>query len=258
MKSLTIIKIGGNVVEDPGMLSQFLDEFARISTPKILVHGGGKRATAVSESLGVKPEMKDGRRLTDAATLEVVTMVYGGLINKNIVAALQARDVNALGLTGADLNIVPAHKRVHPTIDYGYVGDFEVVDIDAERIAWLLNEGITPVFCALTHDGKGSLLNTNADTMATGLAIRMSSGFEVELNYCFEKKGVLLDLDHEEDYIRSLSWSYYQQLKADGTIADGMIPKLDNAFNAFKAGVQSIRIRHARQIDVPQGTQLAG
>lgn len=256
MTTLRIIKIGGNVIDNQENLSQFLRSFSQITGPKILVHGGGKKASAMSEGLGIKPQMIEGRRITDAATLEIVTMVYGGLINKNIVAQLQQLSCDALGLTGADLNLIPAAKRQHPSIDYGFVGDFEVNNINSERLSWLLESSAIPVFCALTHDQNGILLNTNADTLASGLASAMSKKYDVSLEYCFEKPGVLLDPNDDDSYLKSLNYDQMLELREAGTITEGMIPKLKNGFDALQNGVKKVIIKSADALDKEGGTIL--
>ncbi len=252
---ISVIKIGGNVLNDSRELKQFLNSFKSLPGKKILVHGGGRRATELSRQLGVESTMIDGRRITDAATLEIVTMVYAGLINKNLVSALQALGLDALGVTGADLNLVPAVKRKHPTIDYGYVGDFHIHEINTEKLNWLINNDVVPVFCALTHDQQGSLLNTNADTLAAGIASALSPDHHVSLYYCFEKSGVLLDLENDV-HIPELSFDAYQDLKEKKIIADGMIPKLDNAFNALHAGVERVVIGNVTNLSQFEGTKL--
>ena len=256
MKTLRVIKIGGNVIDNPDKLSSFLDDFNKIEELKILVHGGGKRASTISTSMGITPKLIDGRRITDAATLEVVTMVYGGLINKNIVAQLQHRKCDALGFTGADFNIIPAYKRKHPEIDFGFVGDFEVQDIKTEKLEWLINGGAVPVFCALTHDQQGSLLNTNADTLASGIASALSAQFDVQLEYCFEKPGVLRDPNNDASFMESLKQSEVEQLKKAGIISEGMIPKLKNGFDALTAGVKQVIVKSSEALLKDQGTIL--
>jgi acetylglutamate kinase len=251
-----IIKIGGNIIDDENQLSLFLDDFASISENKILVHGGGRIATEMSKQLGIEPKMVDGRRITDADTLKVVQMVYGGLINKNIVAQLQAKNCNAIGLTGADANIILATKRavLSPSggdsggglIDYGFVGD--IAKVNSEKLAALLNSGFSPVIAPLTHDGKGQILNTNADTMASAISVAMTKTAEINLIYCFEKSGVLKNVDDENSVIEKMNFSDYEKYKADGIISKGMIPKLDNAFDAIKQGVRSVVICHAKDI----------
>ncbi|UII29869.1 acetylglutamate kinase [Fulvivirga ulvae] len=252
---LTVIKIGGNVIDDAETLKHVLQEFSELNSPKILIHGGGKIASELSLKLGIQPKMIEGRRITDAETLKVVTMAYGGLVNKNIVAQLQAFGCDALGLTGADANVIPAQKRVNKEIDYGYVGDFEADSINVERLSFFLEGGLTPVFCALTHDKNGSLLNTNADTLAAGIATALSKKYDVKLIYCFEKPGVLLDADDDKTLIRELGYLHYQQLKDDGIIHTGMIPKLENAFAARRHGID-VGIKHALDLNKSAGTIL--
>lgn len=248
MKQLTIIKIGGNVIDNSVNLHQFLLDFTALPGDKILVHGGGKIATELSESLGITAKMVDGRRITDIETLRIVTMVYAGLINKNIVAQLQARNNNAIGLTGADGNIIKAHKRPIKTIDYGYVGDLDNESVNVDTIANLLEAGLTPVLCAITHDGDTQLLNTNADTIASAIAVAMSSRYETKLAYCFEKKGVLRDVNDDNTVVRTIKANEFEGLKADGTVAGGMIPKLQNAFDAINKGVTAVYIGKADEL----------
>ncbi|MFC6998429.1 acetylglutamate kinase [Rufibacter roseus] len=259
MQKLNIIKIGGNVLDNPAQLEQFLTDFAAVPGPKVLVHGGGKIASELGKQLGIEPNMVNGRRITDADTLRVVTMVYGGLLNKNLVAQLQARGCNALGLTGADANVIPAHKRPVKDVDYGFVGDVESPDqVNVKFLASLAEQGITPVFAALTHDGQGSLLNTNADTIASTLAVALSRQFEVNLIYCFEKKGVLLDVEDETSVIHHLQPAYYTELKDKGAIFAGMLPKLDNAFAALEQGVKAVIIGDAAELHEIAGGGKAG
>ena len=245
-KPLTLIKIGGNIIDNPTELSQFLSDFSKIEGYKILVHGGGKSATKMAESIGLAPQMIDGRRITDAAMLDVVVMIYAGQINKNIVAQLQAKNTNAMGFSGADGNLIQSDKRNHPTIDYGFVGD--VKKVKTQLLETLLSTGIVPVFCAITHDGKGQLLNTNADTIASELAIALSEVFDVTLNYCFEKPGVLYDAEDDSSVIENINQELYSKLKAEKAIHSGMIPKLDNCFNSLSKGVQKIKIGHHRML----------
>ncbi len=240
MTKLAIVKIGGNVLENNEELTKFLTFFAALEGTKILVHGGGKLATQMATNLGIESRMVDGRRITDAQTLQVITMVYAGLTNKNIVAQLQALDCNAIGLTGADGNTVQAHKRPIKSIDYGYVGDVD--GINANTISKLLSSELTPIFCAMTHDGKGQLLNTNADTIASELAIGMSVHFDTSLYYCFEKKGVLMDITDEDSVVKHIDTNKYQQLLEQGIIADGMLPKLANCFHALNQNVHQVCI----------------
>ncbi len=240
---LTIIKIGGNVIDNPDALKRFLTSFAQVPGDKILIHGGGKVATQVAEKLGVQTTMVEGRRITDRAMLDVVTMVYGGLVNKQIVVQLQALDVNAIGLTGADASTVLARKRPVKDIDYGFVGD--IVAIDSGQIWYFLRQSLTPVYAPLTYDEDGNLLNTNADTMASAIAVDMIHRAEVTLVYCFEKKGVLANPDDDLSVIPELTPALYAEHKAAGTINKGMIPKLDNAFTALDKGVSRVIICHA-------------
>ena len=243
---LAIIKIGGNIIDNPTELSQFISDFSKIEGNKILVHGGGKSATKMAESIGLTPQMIDGRRITDATMLDVVVMIYAGQINKNIVAQLQANNINAMGFSGADGNLIQSTKRNHPTIDYGFVGD--VQKVNTGLLETLISNGIVPVFCAITHDKNGQLLNTNADTIASELAIALSEVFEVTLNYCFEKQGVLYDADDDSSVIEKINQELYSKLKAEKAIHSGMIPKLDNCFNSLSKGVQKIRIGHHRML----------
>lgn len=239
-KTLAVIKIGGNVIENKEALAAFIRVFSAIAGPKILVHGGGKLATQLAEKLGVPAKMVGGRRITDAETLEIITMVYAGLANKNIVAQLQAQNCNAIGLSGADANAITAKKRPIKDIDFGFVGD--VSGVNSSSIYKLLTADLTPVFCAMTHDGNGQLLNTNADTIASELAIGMSEFYETTLYYCFEKKGVLRDIKDENSVVTHINPSTYKQLLTDGIIADGMLPKLENCFHALHNSVGKVCI----------------
>lgn len=245
-RPITIVKIGGNIIDDAQELTEFLADFAKIEGLKIVVHGGGKSATKMAQSIGLVPQMIDGRRITDAAMLEVVVMIYAGQINKDIVAQLQANDSNAMGFSGADGNLIQSEKRNHPTIDYGFVGD--VKKVNTSLLEKLLNSGIVPVFCAITHDKNGQLLNTNADTIASELAIALSQIFEVTLNYCFEKPGVLYDAEDDSSVIEQMNPELYAKLKAEKAIHSGMIPKLDNCFNSLSKGVQQIKIGHHKML----------
>lgn len=240
MKKLNIIKVGGNIIEKEEDLQAFLDAFVALPEPKILVHGGGKLASQLAERMAIPVNMVNGRRITDAETVEVITMVYGGKVNKSIVAGLQARDCNAIGFSGADGNTILSVKRPVKDIDYGFVGD--VIAVDSTMIANLLSIGITPVFCAITHDGKGQLLNTNADTIACELAIGLSEKYKVTLNYCFEKAGVLLDVNDDNSVVKDINSEKYTQLLNDKIIADGMLPKLENCFYALKGGVHQVQL----------------
>jgi acetylglutamate kinase len=243
---LSIIKIGGNIIDDEAKLAAFLDVFSAVKGKKILVHGGGKLATKVAEGLGIRQQMVDGRRITDAETLRVVTMVYAGTINKNIVAQLQARHCDAMGLSGADGNAILAHKRVHAMTDFGYVGDVDSVNTSLLTSLLLLDK--TLVFSPITHDGKGQLLNTNADTIAQELARGLSTTFDISLVYSFEKSGVLLDADNDATVINRIGPVYYQELKDKKLIFAGMIPKLDNAFAALRSGVGKVIIGRAEEL----------
>ena len=243
---LSIIKIGGNIIDDEVKLAAFLDVFAAVKGKKILVHGGGKLATKVAEGLGIKQQMVEGRRITDEETLRVVTMVYAGTINKQIVARLQALGCPAMGLTGADGNSILSHKRVHTSIDYGFVGDVDVVNSSLLTSLLLLDKVL--VFAPITHDGKGQLLNTNADTIAQELARGLSATFDISLVYSFEKSGVLLDAEDDATVIRRIGPAYYQELKDQKLIFAGMIPKLDNAFAALRSGVGKVIIGRAEEL----------
>ena len=246
MASLLVIKIGGNVIDDPNALKRFLTGFAGLSGAKLLVHGGGKVATQVADKLGIETKMVDGRRITDQPMLDVVTMVYGGLVNKQIVAKLQALDVNAIGLTGADGGTVLARKRPVKDIDYGMVGDID--EVDSGQIQFFLRQDLTPVFAPITYTTSGDLLNTNADTLASAIAVDMAQHNEVTLIYCFEKKGVLKDPNDDNSVINELTPTLYAEYKAAGTINKGMIPKLDNAFKALENGVRKVIICHADEV----------
>ncbi|MES2417506.1 MAG: acetylglutamate kinase [Bacteroidota bacterium] len=255
MNQLTIVKIGGNVIDNSENLHQFLLHFKALPGDKILVHGGGKIATELGESLGIEAKLVDGRRITDIETLRIVTMVYAGLINKNMVAQLQAKGCNAIGLTGADGNIIKAKKRPVTTIDYGFVGDLDENSVASATLDRLLKASLTPVFCAITHDGETQLLNTNADTIASALAVAMSTIYEVRLVYCFEKRGVLRDINDDNSVVREIKAAAFEGLKADGIIADGMIPKLHNAFEAIKKGVSAVYIGKADELaELNEGT----
>ncbi len=254
MDRLTIIKVGGKVVENEQELDNLITEFLKIPGNKILVHGGGRTATTIASQLGHESKMVDGRRITDKNMLEVVTMVYGGLVNKKIVAKLQALGFSAIGLTGADLNVIRAKKRPVKDIDYGFVGDVEEVNTSELRL--LINENVIPVMASLTHDGKGQLLNTNADTIASKLACEMASFYNVYLIYCFEKRGVLANQDDENSVINELSITKFKGLQETGVINAGMIPKLDNGFNAKKNGVKEVVITNTGNISSGKGTRL--
>lgn len=253
--NITIVKVGGAVVEDETRLAALLDGFSRLEGKKILVHGGGRSATKIAAALGIESRMVNGRRITDADMLRVVTMVYGGLVNKNIVAKLQSRGINALGLTGADMNVILSHKRPVKDVDYGFVGDVEKAD--GERLRQLLESGITPVMAPLTHDGKGNMLNTNADTIASETAKSLAPYYKVRLVYAFEKPGVLADADDDSSVIHHISKADFDRCAADGTIAGGMLPKLENAFAAIEAGVDSVAITRDDDLSVSHGTLIS-
>lgn len=240
MKTLKIIKIGGNIIDNQAALSSFLDVFAAIDSPKILIHGGGKLATQLANQLGLEVKMIDGRRITDKATLDLITMVYAGKINKNIVAQLQSKNCNAIGFSGADGNTIISKKRPVKPIDFGFVGDVKKVNIETLQV--LLEHKVTPVFCALTHDKKGQLLNTNADTIASELAIGFAKHYQTELYYCFEKNGVLRDVTDENSVIKNITTQSYQNLINDKVIVDGMLPKLNNCIHAIEKNVHKVCI----------------
>lgn len=255
MEKVTIVKVGGAIVEDNEQLAQLLTDFAAIPGKKVLVHGGGRRATKVAAALGIESKMVNGRRITDAQMLEVVTMVYGGLVNKNLVAKLQAKGVNALGLTGADMDVIHSHKRpVKDGVDFGYVGDVERAN--GKMLQTLIQEGITPVMAPLTHDGNGNILNTNADTIASETAKALAPYYNVTLIYSFEKKGVLSNPDDDNSVIPVITRSDFEKYQANGTIGGGMIPKIENALAAVDAGVKEVIITLATAIDGKQGTVI--
>lgn len=254
MQTLTIVKAGGKIVEDSAALNSLLDRFTRIPGSKILVHGGGRTATQVAARLGCETRMIDGRRVTDADMLRVVTMVYGGLVNKSVVAGLEARGECALGMTGADCGIIVSRKRAATPVDYGFVGDVERVD--ADRLAAVVSQGITPVLAPLTFDGKGQLLNTNADTIAGETAKAMARLCDVTLVYCFEKRGVLADPDDDGSVIPAIHAADFQRLVDSGTVSGGMIPKIHNALQAVAAGVRRVVITAASGLDISGGTHI--
>ncbi len=248
MNKLSVIKIGGNVIDNSEKLHQFLLDFTALPGDKILVHGGGKIATELGDSLGVTAKMFEGRRITDIETLRIVTMVYAGLINKNIVAQLQAKGSNAIGLTGADGNIIKAVKRPVKEIDYGFVGDLDETSVSAVALESLLKAGMVPVLCAITHDGDSQLLNTNADTIASAVAVAMAKRYETALIYCFEKRGVMRDINDDSSLVREIRLGEFDTLKAEGVVSGGMIPKLHNAFEAIKSGVEAVYIGKADEL----------
>lgn len=264
MENINIIKVGGAVVEDAASLTMLLDQFAALEGDKVLVHGGGRSATKLATQLGIESKMVGGRRITDDEMLRIVTMVYGGLVNKNLVAQLQARGVNALGLTGADMNVMLSHKRPlkkvtmedgsQQMVDFGWVGDVDKVD--GNRLASLIRSNVVPVMAPLTHDGEGHLLNTNADTIASQTACGLAEHFDVTLTYCFEKPGVLADPDDDSSVIHHITPESYEQLKAEGIVSGGMLPKLDNAFDALHKGVARVIITSANDIAGEHGTVI--
>lgn len=237
---ITIVKIGGNIIDNEQLLSDFLNDFSELKEAKILIHGGGKTATEIAEKLNLKPLFSNGRRITDKAMLDVTVMTYSGLLNKQIVAKLQALKTNAIGFSGADGNVILSEKRKNSEVDFGFVGD--VISVNKELISTLLSQNITPVFSAITHDGNGQLLNTNADTIASEIAISLSKAFDVNLIYCFEKKGVLLNSEDEESVIEEIDSEKYTALKEQKIIHSGMLPKLENCFKSLSNGVQNIII----------------
>lgn len=285
---IKVVKIGGNVVDNPELLREFVKDFAAMPGMKILVHGGGVMASQMQKAMGMVPLMIEGRRVTDEETLKVVTMVYAGWCNKNITALLQAEGCNAIGLTGADGNVIKAKKRapvfvesIGQDVDYGYVGDVNADSVNAAFIYSLLEKGIVPVFNAINHDGEGNLLNTNADTIASSVAVALANykyrspreiccrceecthcsddgklTHETELIYCFEKDGVLYDKDDNTSVIPTITHDKFEELKKEGIVAEGMIPKLTNAFKAIDSGVGRVIIKHARNLLTPYGTTL--
>lgn len=246
---LKVIKIGGNVVDDPEKLAKFLDDFSRLEGPKILIHGGGKIATAISKALGIETTMIGGRRVTDAETIKVVTMVYAGVINKDIVSKLNAAGCAAIGLSGVDGNLIVSDRRSPIPVDYGFVGDPK--EVNSSLLASLLGQGLTPVIAPITTDGKGTLLNTNADTVAQTIATAMAAHQDTELVFCFEKKGVLRDMDDDDSVISEITHEDFERLKADGIISDGMLPKIGNAFNAIAGGVKKVVICSSDNVAEP-------
>lgn len=254
MEKLTLIKVGGKIVEEEQSLKQLLKDFSNIEGYKVLVHGGGRSATKLAERLGIESRMVNGRRVTDKDTLEVVTMVYGGLVNKNIVAGLQALGVNALGLTGTDLNLIRSDKRPVKDVDYGYVGD--VKEVNTEILAMLISQGIVPILAPLTHDKLGNILNTNADTIAGETAKALAKVFDVSLVYCFEKKGVLMNENDEDSVIPEINKAEFARLTEEKVVQGGMIPKLENAFACIENGVKEVIITSATEIGRAGGTHI--
>lgn len=246
-EKLSIVKIGGNVIEDEKALDLFLTAFSKLEGLKILVHGGGKLATKLATQLGIKSKLVDGRRITDKDTVDIITMVYAGLANKKIIAQLQSKKVNAIGLSGADGNSIQAHKRPVKDVDYGFVG--EIDGVNSELLKNFLSIDLIPIFCAISHDGKGQLLNTNADTIASEIAIAMASDFDTTLYYCFEKKGVLLDINDSESVVNFINTDQYKELLSQGIIADGMLPKLHNCFHALENNVKKVCLGDDSMLD---------
>lgn len=240
MEILKVIKIGGHIINDAIKLQAFLEKFASLQGPKILVHGGGKLASSLAQQMNIEVKMHEGRRITNKDTLDIITMTYAGKINKNIVASLQANQCNAIGFSGADGNTIVAIKRPIKEIDFGYVGD--ITQVQTSTLELLIKNNITPIFCAITHDTEGQLLNTNADTIASELAIAFSKKYQVELYYCFEKKGVLTSIEDEHTVIQTIDQNSYKKLQQEGIITEGMIPKIDNCFYALKHKVHTIHI----------------
>jgi len=246
---IQVVKIGGNVIDDAAALERFLTKFATLEGPKMLIHGGGKLATRLSAQLGIETQMIDGRRVTDRATLDVVTMVYAGLVNKQIVARLGALGCKAIGLSGADANVIPAVRRTPNPIDYGYVGDIVTERMNVPFLASLVEQGIVPVFCAITHDEQGSLLNSNADSVASAVAVAASKIQPTSLIFCLEKNGVLTDIDDDRSVIPTITRESFAALRADGTVNKGMLPKIEGAFRAIDGGVHCVVIKHADNLD---------
>ena len=253
---IKVVKIGGNVVDDPQALSRFIKDFSKLQGHKILVHGGGKEATRLSEKMEIPTTMIEGRRVTSRETLDVVTMVYAGLINKRIVSMLQAEGCNALGLSGADGDAIRATRRPATPVNYGFVGDIPAEGVNIELMQSFVEANIVPVYCAITHDGQGSLLNCNADTIASSVAIAASEIEPTELIYCFEQPGVMQDINDPDSVIPTISRQDFEELKAEGVVNKGMIPKLTNSFLAIEKGVSKVIIKHADDLNLSSGTEL--
>ncbi len=247
MEKITVVKIGGNIVDHPENLDAFIQKFSSLKGKKALVHGGGKVATQISKALGIETQMINGRRVTDAETVDVVTMVYAGLVNKKVVSKLQAQGQNAIGFCGADANLIQAHKRPVSDVDYGFVGDID--EVDGEFLKMVIESGKVPVTAPITHDGKGQLLNTNADTIASEVSIALSEFYDVTLLYAFELPGVLEDIDKPDSLISKINPEEYKELLGQGIIAKGMIPKMDNCYNAISRGVSNVMIGHALDLE---------
>ena len=253
---IKVVKIGGNVIDNEAALERFVADFAAIEGQKVLVHGGGKLATRLAEKLEIPTTMIDGRRVTDSQTLDVVTMVYAGLVNKKVVAMLQAAGCNAIGLSGADANVIKATRRAAKPIDFGFVGDISVEGVDADFILSLTQRGVVPVFCSIMHNGAGMLLNCNADSVASAVAVALAQKAETELVFCFEKAGVMADIDNPDSVIAEIRPQSYKTLLADGVVNKGMIPKIDGAFRALECGVKVVTIKHSAQLNEDSGTKI--
>jgi acetylglutamate kinase len=253
---IKVVKIGGNVIDNEAALERFVADFAAIEGQKVLVHGGGKLATRLAEKLEIPTTMIDGRRVTDSQTLDVVTMVYAGLVNKKVVAMLQAAGCNAIGLSGADANVIKATRRAAKPIDFGFVGDISVEGVDADFILSLTARGVVPVFCSIMHDGAGTLLNCNADSVASAVAVALAQKAETELVFCFEKAGVMIDIDNPDSVIAEIRPQSYKTLLADGVVNKGMIPKIDGAFRALECGVKVVTIKHSADLCKDSGTKI--
>lgn len=253
---IKVVKIGGNVIDNEAALERFVADFAAIEGQKVLVHGGGKLATRLAEKLEIPTTMIDGRRVTDSQTLDVVTMVYAGLVNKKVVAMLQAAGCNAIGLSGADANVIKATRRAAKPIDFGFVGDISVEGVDADFILSLTARGVVPVFCSIMHDGAGTLLNCNADSVASAVTVALAQKAETELVFCFEKAGVMADIDNPDTVIAEIRPQSYKTLLADGVVNKGMIPKIDGAFRALECGVKVVTIKHSAQLNEDSGTKI--
>ena len=253
---IKVVKIGGNVIDNEVALERFVADFAAIEGQKVLVHGGGKLATRLAEKLEIPTTMIDGRRVTDSQTLDVVTMVYAGLVNKKVVAMLQAAGCNAIGLSGADANVIKATRRAAKPIDFGFVGDISVDGVDADFILSLTQRGVVPVFCSIMYDGVGTLLNCNADSVASAVAVALAQKAETELVFCFEKAGVMADIDNPDSVIAEIRPQSYKTLLADGVVNKGMIPKIDGAFRALECGVKVVTIKHSAQLNEDSGTKI--
>ncbi len=256
MESIKVVKIGGNVIDNEVAFAAFMERFAKLEGKKILIHGGGKIATRLAKDMGVETTMIEGRRVTDAAMRDIVVMTYAGLINKQVVAALQSHGCNALGLSGADANAIKATKRPANPIDFGYVGDIDAKDVNSDLLKVLLEAGITPVFSAIMHNGEGVLLNCNADTVASSVALGASRIAETDLIYCFEKRGVLRDVEDDNSVIELVTSKNFPELKAEGVIYQGMIPKIENALRAVSQGVHKVCIKHSDELLADSGTSI--